>query len=221
MICLISLTSNLMAADPDSKDTLASPGLTLPPLDTLYSWADQYNPAIQFQNAVVERADQDIRRVGKQWLDALKLGGNLRVGSYGNTTINQIETGYTYGPSISFSLYEIVSRPNQMKIAKYDKKAAGSKRDEATLELHKYIRQLYNNILLQQSLLKIKSEALNTSYMHLKMAEKEFSEGAITLAELSRVNEIYTGSQIQFEMNVNDLKNLVMELEQTVGTPLI
>jgi outer membrane protein TolC len=196
-------------------------GIVLPPLDTLYAWADSLNPTIRFHDAVIKRSEEDARRVSKQWLDAIKLSGNLRVGSYGNTTINQVETGYTYGPSVSFSLYEILSHPNQLKIYKEEHRAAEYKRDEAKLDLHKYIRNIYNSILLQKTLLRIKSEALNTSYMHLKMAEKEFNEGAINLSELSRVNEIYTKSEIEYEMNVNELRNDLMELEQVVGVPLI
>ncbi len=194
--------------------------IQLPTLDSLYKWAEQNNPTINFHNAVIERNIADEGRISKQWTDAIKFSGYMRVGSYGNTVINQVETGYSYGPSISLSLYEIMSHSNQMKVYKGETKAAGYKRDEAILELHKYIRLVYNSIILQQTLLKIKSEALNTSYVHLKLAEKEFNESVITLSELSRVNEIYTKSEIEYEMNVNDLKNAYMELQQVVGITL-
>lgn len=223
-ICLLVLlcTTAVVASAANSPEAdSTTKGIALPPLDTLYAWADQYNPTIQFHNAVIKRSEEDAKRVSKQWLDAIKFSGNLRVGSYGNTTINQVETGYTYGPSVSFSLYEILSHPNQLKVFKEEHRAAEFKREEAKLDLHKYVRQIYNNIILQQTLLRIKSEALNTSYMHLKMAEKEFNEGAITLSELSRVNEIYTKSEIEFEMNISELRNDVMELEQVVGVPIL
>lgn len=200
-----------------TSDSTQSSELFLPPLDSLYKWADELNPTVRFHDAVIQRTEEDARRVSKQWLDAIKLSGNLRVGSYGNATVNQVETGYTYGPSISFSLYEILSHGNQLQVYKYEKKAADFKKEEAVLDLHKYIRQIYNTVLLQQTLLKIKSEALNTSYVHLKMAEQEFNKSAITLSELSRVNEIYTKSEIEYEMNVSELKNAYMELQQVVG----
>jgi hypothetical protein len=52
------------------------------------------------------------------------------------------------------------------------------------------------------------------------MAEKEFSEGSVEIGELSRVVEIYTKAQVDYELVINDLKNYYMELEQLVGVPL-
>jgi outer membrane protein TolC len=201
----------------DSLKTNAPDELIIPPLDSLYKWAESNSSLIKQQEALMEKTNADTRRVKKQWMNSIKFSGNLRSGNYGNSIINQVETGYSYGPNVTFSLYEIVSNKNLVDIFKAEEKMASYKRDQALFDLNRYVTILYNNLHTQKNILKIRSEALNASYVHVKMAEKEFSEGAISLAELSRVTEIYTKSQTDIELTINDLKTYYMQLEQICG----
>jgi outer membrane protein TolC len=191
--------------------------LVIPPLDSLYKWAELNSALIKQQEALMEKTNADTRRVKKQWMNAIKFSGNIRAGNYGNNIINQVETGYSYGPNITFSLYELASNKNLVDVFKAEEKVAAFKKDQAVFDLKRYVAILYNNLNTQKNILKIRSEALNTAYVHVKMAEKEFSEGAISLAELSRVTEIYSKSQTDIELTINDLKNYYMQLEQICG----
>ena len=191
--------------------------LVLPPLDTLFEWAVINSSTLKIQDALIEKTNSDTKRVKKQWLDAFKVNANIRSGSYGNTVVNQIETGYSYGPSISFSLFEILSHQNLVNVYKAEEKIAFYKKKEVAFELRKIITILYNNVITQQKILRIKSDAVNSAYVHVKMADKEFNQGSIALGELSRVTEIYTKAQTELELTINDLKNYYMELEQFCG----
>ena len=104
-----------------------------------------------------------------------------------------------------------------VNVYKAEQRVATYKREEVIFELHKIITILYNNVQSQKNILRIKSEAVNAAYVHQKMAEKEFNQGAIALGELSRVTEIYTKTQTEVETTINDLKNYYMQLEQFCG----
>jgi len=210
-----------LKASAQSDSALVQPKLSdelvIPPLDSLYKWAELNSALIKQQEALMEKTNADTRRVKKQWMNAIKFSGNIRAGNYGNNIINQVETGYSYGPYVTFLLYELASNKNLVDVFKAEEKVAAFKKDQAVFDLKRYVAILYNNLNAQKNILKIRSEALNTSYVHVKMAEKEFSEGAISLAELSRVTEIYSKSQTDIELTINDLKNYYMQLEQICG----
>lgn len=188
--------------------------LYLPKLDSIYKWAEQYSFSIKQQEALMEKTASDSKRIKKQWLNGIKISGNARSGNYGNSVINQVETGYSYGPAISFSLYEIASQKDLVKVYKAEEKVAYFKREEVAFEIRKIVSILYNNTLSKKNILKIKYEALNACLVHVQLAEKEFNHGAITLGEVSRVTEIYTKAQTEVEVTLNELTNYYMQLEQ-------
>lgn len=196
------------------------PVLNLPPIDSLYVWAELNSANIRIQDALIEKTDADLKRIKKQWLDAFKFGANIKTGSYGNEVINQVETGYSYGPYVSFSLYEIAGHHNLVDVYRAEGKVATSKKDQAIFELRRIVWSLFNDIQLHKSILEIRSESVNSAYVHVKMAEKEFSEGAIALGELSRVTEIYSKAQTDLVLTINDLRTSYMELEQLCGKSL-
>lgn len=204
-----------MQAQTDTAGDSAS--LYLPPIDTLFAWAAMHSPALKQQDALIEKSEADTRRVEKQWLDAIKISANYQSGSYGNTVIDQVNTGYNFGPYISFSLYDIFSNKDLVHVYKAEEQVAVYKKEETSLELRKVIIVYYNNVLSQQDILKIRSEGLNDAYLHFQMAEKEFSEGAIPVSELSRVSEIYTKAQADYAETFNALKTNYMLLEQMCG----
>jgi outer membrane protein TolC len=197
--------------------TRDSDQLPLPPLDTLYHWAELFSPSLKQQDALIDKATADTKRVKKSWMDAIRVGANFRTGNYGNTVINQTETGYSYGPTVSFSLYDLASSRNLVQVYKAEQKVALFKREEVIFELRKIITVLYNNVQVQKNILRIKYEAMNAALVHLTMAEKEFSQGAIAIGELSRVAEIHSKTQTEAEITLNDLKNYYMQLEQFCG----
>lgn len=207
-----SITGNNEKAD-------SSDELVIPPLDSLFKWADENSSVIKQQDALIEKSGADTKRVKKSWMDAFKFSANVSNGQYGNAVINQTQVGYSYGPSVSFSLYDIASNRNLVNVYRAEEKVAAYKKEEVIFELHKIVTILYNNVQSQKNILKIKSEAVNAAYVHQKMAEKEFNQGAIAIGELSRVTEIYTKAQTEMETTINDLKKYYMQLEQFCGRP--
>ncbi len=211
------INSNTVPMNIANGKSTGNDELIIPPLDSLFVWAEARSATIKIQDALIEKTSADTRRVKKSWMDAIKFNANVSNGQYGNTIINETQVGYSYGPSISLSLYDLASNRDLTNVYKAEEKVAAFKREEVIFELHKFITLLYNNIQSEKNILKIKSEAVNAAYVHQKMAEKEFNQGAIAVGELSRVTEIYTKAQTEVETTINDLKNYYMQLEQFCG----
>ena len=104
-----------------------------------------------------------------------------------------------------------------VKVYNGEKSVSMFKKDEVEMDIAELVTQLYNNVQGQKAILKIRSEGNYSAYSHMKMAEKEFNEGSVEVGELSRVTEIYTKAQVDYEQCVNDLKNYYMKLQIIVG----
>jgi outer membrane protein TolC len=194
--------------------------IELPPLDTLVEWANAHSPMLKQQDALIEKTTEDTKRIKKILLDAIKLNANFQNGNFGDPTANKLLTGYSAGASLQFSLYQIFGYKNQVGVYNAEKKVAYYKREETVMDLRKLVTILYNAVLSQNNILKIRSDGTYAAFTHTKMAEKQFSVGGIEVGELSRVTEIYTKALVEYEVTVNDLKNAYMQLEILVGVPL-
>jgi len=195
-------------------------GIQLPPLDTLIAWAELNSPMLKQQDALIEKTTSDSKRIKKILLDAIKLNANFQNGNFGDPTANKLLTGYSAGASLQFSLYQLFGYKNQVAVYNAEKKVSQFKREEVQMDLRKLVTMLYNAVLSQNNILKIRSEGTYAAFTHTKMAEKQFAVGGIEVGELSRVTEIYTKAQVEYEVTVNDLKNAYMQLEIMVGVPL-
>ena len=197
-----------------------SVGIELPPLDTLIEWANKNSPMLKQQDALIDKTTADTKRIKKILLDAIKVNATFQNGNFGDPVANKLMTGYSAGASMQFSLYQIFGYKNQVDVYKAESKVAFYKKEEVSLDLKKLVTILYNSVLVQNNILKIRSEGNYAAFTHTKMAEKQFSVGGIEVGELSRVTEIYTKAQVDYELTVNDLKNSYMELEILIGVPL-
>ncbi len=221
VVVLISAVSHAQVTDSTvvSIDTSFS-GIELPPLDTLVAWANKNSPMLKQQDALIDKTTADTKRIKKILLDAIKLNGSFQNGNFGDPTVNKLLTGYSAGASLRFSLYQLFGYKNQVDVYKAESKVAFFKKEEVSQDLRKLVTLLYNSVLAQNNILKIRSEGNYAAFTHTKMAEKQFSVGGIEVGELSRVTEIYTKAQVDYELTVNDLKNSYMQLEILVGVPL-
>jgi outer membrane protein TolC len=102
-------------------------------------------------------------------------------------------------------------------VYKSEQKVAEYKKEEQVFELKREVIATYNRIIAGKEILRIRLDAVNATYVHVKMAEKEFSEGAISIGELSRVTEIHTKALTDKEEVLVELKNLYVQLEQICG----
>lgn len=214
-----SLQAQVVDSTAVSADTIFS-GIELPPLDTLIEWANKNSPMLKQQDALIDKTTADTKRIKKILLDAIKVNASFQNGNFGDPTVNKLLTGYSAGASLQFSLYQLFGYKNQVNVYKAESKVAFYKKEEVAMDIRKLITILYNSVLSQNNILKIRSEGNYAAFTHTKMAEKQFSVGGIEVGELSRVTEIYTKAQVDYELTVNDLKNSYMELEILVGVPL-
>lgn len=220
------ISTSLFAQKPNvSQEAL----FQLPPLEEVLNTAQKHSPQLRMQEALVQKNTQYIQAQRNQWLDGI--GVDLQLGA-GNQALlvqqvngkvdafSNINNGYRAAVNIRVSVFDIIGRKSWTKMAEYERQIALEKRAVAQEELETLIIGKYYAIQTAQRLLVIKSEAKQATQLNRQMAEKEFNEGNIPVAELSRIVEIASKAASEYEVTKQYLYENLRILENLTGRTL-
>ena len=202
----------------------------IPPLEVLIDSAIANNPYIQFQDLQLIINNCKLKASRVDWTRYIGLQGDLRYGNFYNYTANS--TGGIDPPSIATTsaeskyggalylnlpFYAFANRKNQIKLAKTEIEQAESMAEVRRNELRQVVIRQYNELILKQNLLRIKSKYFETSKINMQMVEKEFSNGIISVTEYARISETVSRTETDFENSRMDFLTAYMILEEIVG----
>ncbi|HVW95307.1 MAG TPA: TolC family protein [Mucilaginibacter sp.] len=199
------------------------------PLDSIVSIAIQKSPAVNFQEDLVKSAESQLEFSKKLWTNNIVGFVNYSAGNQsivsadsqtpGTQTSSNITNGLRMGVQINLPLYELVGRKSRIKIYKYDLHSTVNKRDEAIQELKKEVIRQYYNLLYTSNLLSIRSEAKQSASNQYAIAEKQFKDGIIDVAELSRLKTFDVNARADYEEAKRQFSTQYYQLEVLVGVP--
>lgn len=202
----------------------------IPSMSTLLDSAFAHDPGLKFTQLqyIINRGSLYNSQV--QWTQDIGLQANVGYGTfdylYNNslggqsqqtTTLKQNETQYGLGGFIRLPLYDLVNRKSQIRTAKAVMEQAQTLSETRKNEIRELVIRQYNDIIEKQQILKIKSRYLETSRINTQMAEKGFVKGTITLDEYSRVSQIGSSTEADYETARTDFINSYMIMEVMTG----
>jgi outer membrane protein TolC len=202
----------------------------LPPLSVLIDSALIHDPGMKYSNLQVDVNQHLLRNEQVQWTQDFGLQANVGYGTfdyiYNNVGNGQIpasysslqsQTQYNVGGYFRMPLFDVVNRKNQVKLARVQVEQARSLLEAQQNLVRENVIKEYNDLILKQRILKIRSKYLETSKINMQIAEKQFVGGAITVDEYSRVSEVDTKTAEDYETAKNDFLTSYQTLEITVG----
>lgn len=206
-----------------------APLLVLPPLDTILQLARAHSPSGGMQNALIARSEYFVKNQKQIWLDGI--GIDLQLASSNQALLiqqangdlnayNNYNNGYRAAVNVRLSLYNFLGRKNLVRIAESEADAARQQRKFVLQEMEIAVVNKYYAIQAAQALLKIKSDAKQVNQQNRQMAEKEFAQGTITITELSRIVQISTSTEAEYEVAKQSLFENVKTLEILIGQKL-
>jgi outer membrane protein TolC len=110
-----------------------------------------------------------------------------------------------------------VNRKTQIKQAKAELEEAKSLAESQQDEIRQVVIKQYQDVLLRQKLLSIKSQNLGSATVNMEMVEKEFRNGVIPITEYVRLSDMTARIQAEFEMAKSEFLLSKQLLENTVG----
>ncbi|MEI6456365.1 MAG: TolC family protein [bacterium] len=204
--------------------------LRIPPLQDLIDSAIIHSPYIKTSEADISIAKYDIKSTRRQWMENFYFDASANRDLYNGLTTNevinanpnQILTGQTNnrlaaGISIRLPMLSFADLNNQVKNATKKLERAISIKESQILELRKELIIRYNQLIINQRILKSANENITYTSLQKDMGEKEFLNGQTTLYELARISEMHRKAVTDFETSRNEFYNAYMILQEIVG----
>ncbi len=231
---LILLTSQLSGFTQEStsfnllKDDVES---VLPPLGALIDSAIIHNPYVKFRDNQIILNQAKLRVSQGQWVKNIGLQSDVRYGTFNNFNNYTLTAGqtpdiysslttqlnYGVGAFIRIPFDEFVTRKHQIKSAKTEVEQATNMADVQRNELRQIVIKQYNELILSQRLLKIQSKYLEVSRFNMEVADKDFHSGVLTVNDYSRISELSTNAEAQFQTIKIEFNTAYLILEEIVG----
>jgi outer membrane protein TolC len=210
-----------------SKDNIE---LMLPPLETIIDSAIAKNPYVKFRDLQIVVNTQKLKSDRADWTRDVGFQTDVRFGTFDNFASNVVQgqnpalastrntqTNYGIGGYIRIPFYDFLNRKNQIKLSKAEIEQAKNYSLVQRDELRQSVIRQYNEVIIKQRLLRIKTKYVETSRIHMEMVEKEFINGTITLTEYSNLSEIASRAESDFESAKMEFRTAYMILEEIVG----
>jgi outer membrane protein TolC len=201
----------------------------LPPLSVLLDSAVVHSAQANYESLHAMRNYYEIVRARQSWTQYL--GFNLD-GGWGNWETrdrDMIQSQSTYGTTNSFRwnydaqlwvrypLSAAITRSNEIKFSKKEMEMSLSLRDQRAREARLDVIRYYNAMLQAQSKLKISNDYQSYTMIQMKMADMQFLNKEIEVAEYARLKEIQTRGAYDFEQFKSDFSMNYQLLEETTG----
>lgn len=198
------------------------------PFDDMYKLALAYSPAVRFESALAT-AQQAAYQLSKLQLFqniggfANYSSGNQAILSTGTNTsdqLGQISNGYRYGVNLSFSIHNIIARPQEIRLARATYDANKERRRTAEIQLKRDLFNLYQDLLLSQRVLQIRLRDDQSSLAAYRIAEVEMQKGKITPEAAANNSSRYAESRTTVEQAKTQFIKNIYALELAVGVPI-
>lgn len=209
------------------KDNIES---LLPPLEKIIDTAIARNPYIKFRDLQIVVNEHKLKADRLDWTRDVGFQTDVRYGTFDNFATNVVEgqnpalsstrntqTNYGIGGYIRIPFYDFLNRRNQIKLSKAEVEQAQNYSQVQRNELRQLVVKQYNELIVKHRLLKIKSKYAETARINMEMAEKQFLNGVVSIAEYSNITEIVARSEADYETSKMDFRTAFMILEEIVG----
>jgi len=223
----LAISAQTTSAFDPMKDDISN---KLPILQILIDSAVTNNPYVKFRDQQIIVNECKLRAKKVEWTRNLGVQVNMGYGNFYNYTTNstgtvdpppfatsRIETKYNGTVYLNMPLYTVVDRRNQLKLAQTEIEQANSMAEEQRLETRQLVIRQYNDLVLSQRILRIKAKYMETARINMQMVEKEFSNGVVTVTELTRITEIVSRSESDYESARTDFLTAYLILEELTG----
>ncbi|HVI48680.1 MAG TPA: TolC family protein [Chitinophaga sp.] len=183
------------------------------------------NPTVKIQDVKKQISKYEENRAKAAWLNMITAAGNLNEftikGSSGNgTNNNTLYPRYNFG--IMVPIGNLISIPNETKIARANGKIADIQKEGESLTIKSAVLRAYEDYAMNKQLYELELPLLEDAYNHYKQTEQQFSTGNkdVAVEGLNNAYRIYNGEMVRKVTLQRDLAQSKIALEAIIGTTL-
>ena len=211
----------------DSMDNSYS--LLIPKPSVLIDSILKRSAMMNFRNQRIGVKESDLKSFRREWTKNFGLVADTRYGTFDNFLTNSTEINssssssyskqlnYTVGLFLKIPVFDIVNRKNKMKLAKLEVEEAKSMAEFQKEEIRKAVIIMYQDLILKQKLLQIRSRRLGDGKVNMQMIEKEFRNGVVPLSEYVRIVGMTENMEADYETAMSEFITAKQLLEDMAG----
>ena len=128
---------------------------------------------------------------------------------------------FQVGVQFKLDLYTIFDRKNLIEKERYEVEFAKNQQEENYQTIKEAIIQQYYSIKLTRNLLSIYASSKQSAYINMQMAEKQFLDGEIDIADVTRVSNSLASASVQFEKTKSQYLLAYEMLELIIGVEFV
>ena len=211
----------------DSKDNSYS--LLIPKPSILIDSVFKRSAMMNFRNQRIGVKESDLKSFRREWTKNFGLVADTRYGTFDNFLTNNTEINssssssyskqlnYTVGLFLKIPVFDIVNRKNKIKLARLEVEEAKSMAEFQKEEIRKAVIVMYQDLILKQKLLQIRSRRLGDGKVNMQMIEKEFRNGVVPLSEYVRIVGMTENMEADYETAMSEFITAKQLLEDMAG----
>ncbi|MFD0988927.1 TolC family protein [Mariniflexile jejuense] len=234
IVSIISLTvalfNNIQAQTKEIEySSLNGSEVTFPPLKTVIDSVLKRSGMLNFRKHHIGVKEATLASERIYWtrnfgLQAETKYGNLN--SFSTDSDGQIssaalvtteQVNYSVGFYFKFPIFDAINRKKQVKLAKLEIEEAKSMAEFQEEEIRQAVIKLYQELILKQKLLHIKSKSFGAGKVSMEMVEKEFRNGVVPTAEYVRISGITSNLEADYEIAKSEFLTIKQLLEDLAG----
>lgn len=202
----------------------------IPELEELINAAIENSHKLKYLQNQVKLSNYNLKTSRRDWTKFFYLAGNVSEGSsssltyvedqFGNsvgTLGNTDQTRWTIGLQVRLPLFNIYNYKNQVNIAKVEIEGKIEQKLEAEKEIRAQVITLYNELVIQQSMLRIDIDNIEYASLASEMAEKEYQQNKISLGEMSRIRDVLSRARSRHVTTKINFINAYVMLQELTG----
>lgn len=202
----------------------------LPPLDSLMVVGLRNNPLQRLEQSQANSYYWTMQYTKKLWTQGLGVffnysTGNLpffafNTGAGVSTSTNVLYDGYRAGIDLRLSVFDLIGYRGRVNSARELWEVAKHKKDVEALTFRQAVADLYTNMVGWQKIFKARNEDLFVQQVACQVAEKEFREGTVHIAEYARQKNILAIAVAAKEDAQKYYINFYERLQSLIGVKL-
>lgn len=192
----------------------------LPPLNVLLEYAAQHAPEMRVQQARIARSRSEVVRTRRSWMDGATVTVGASYGSFGNQLLDEVTFGQSIRLGLKVSLFDLFGRDAQVGVFEARLQAARHEQDAIRQTIQQALIQRYYDLRRAYDLVRVHSEAYESTQTHRALVETAFQQGTIELDQVARVTEVAARARAAYaDARIDYLSGYTL-LENLLGTPL-
>lgn len=229
--CLIAISLNTIQAQTSQIDdnSLEGSEFGLPPLNVVLDSVLKRSAGLNFRKHHIGVKESTLKTEKIYWTRNFGFQAETKFGNLNSfstdsdgaisssSLVTTQQATYFVGAYIKFPVFDLLNRKNQVKLAKLEIDEAKSMAQSIEDEIRQTVIKMYQNLILKQKILKIKSKAFGDGKVNMQMVEKEFRNGVVPVSEYVRITSITSNVEVDYEFAKSEFITAKKLLEDMAG----